>query len=226
MHWKLLKLMAPESTDGGGGGAPTGTAPQAQGASGSVTLEQIRSLLADHAAEVKNGVFADLRRSGYFGGKGSKGDAEVEKPKPQAAPGDDVQRLIARERAFSRATATVKLSDGALARMEKAFQAESPDDVADWVKGYLEDFGFSAAGSSPPQNGTSPNQPTATAPAAQSAAPTQPTTPPAPPAPAPVPLGDLERAAVHPNRLTADQVARLGPKGVHDYVNSYFRKSG
>jgi hypothetical protein len=194
-----------------------------------VTIEQIKGLLADHATEVKNGVFADLRRSGYFGGKGKEpeGQKEPKDPKP-ATTGDDVKQLMARQRAFDRATATAKLSDRALARMESAFTAESPENVSEWVKGYLEDLGIGASGaSSPPQSATSPNPPPAAPASASPGAPaTAPSSPPAPPAPAPVPVADLERAKVHPNKLTADQVSRLGPKGVSDYVNKFFREQG
>jgi hypothetical protein len=40
-----------------------------------------------------------------------------------------------------------------------------------------------------------------------------------------VTINDLDRAPVHPNKLTADQVQRLGPQGTLDYVNKFFRKT-
>lgn len=49
---------------------------------------------------------------------------------------------------------------------------------------------------------------------------------PTPHAPTPAPLGDLDRANLHPNRLTSDMVQRLGPDGTLKYVKEYFAKQG
>lgn len=68
-------------------------------------------------------------------------------PKP-AAKSDgsmsaaDVQALLARDRAFTRATATANLNDRQLARMEAALNADNPSDVAAWSAAYIEDLGL------------------------------------------------------------------------------------
>lgn len=135
-------VQAPEQTEAG----------QAQGQDTGISRSELTGLLA----EFKNGLFADVRRAGLL----NKGKEEPQKPNQQASGNEasmdpsEVQSLIARERSFTRAVADKKLGDKALARLERAFQAEKPDDVAAWVGEYLGDFGIGT-----PENGdsSSPN---------------------------------------------------------------------
>ena len=54
----------------------------------------------------------------------------------------DVQTLLSRDRAFTRATTSAGLSDRQLARMEAALTADAPADVAAWSAAYIEDLGI------------------------------------------------------------------------------------
>lgn len=99
-------------------------------------------------------------------------------PKPTAKPdgsmsAEDVQTLLSRDRAFTRATATANLNDRQMARMEAALKAENPSDVAAWSAAYIEDLGIV-------KQVTQPAAPAATAPTAEApkpaAAPAAPST--------------------------------------------------
>lgn len=164
-------LMNAQANDGSPGGAPAGgqgtgtpAAPQANGDVAAAVADQLKTLAPAIAQQVNDAVFANLRRAGVLGGGGQPGrqpggagdppapqQQQQGQPQPQPA-GGDVRALIARERAFTRAVNGAKLSDGQLARMERAFEAEQPEDVAGWVKSYLTDFGLA-----PQASGANPN---------------------------------------------------------------------
>jgi hypothetical protein len=160
-------MAAEDSSPGSGaGGAPpaaggaqgAATPTQAQGqAAGGVSREEIAQMLqASH-----DRMFADLRRAGVLGkekeqgsGGGAPAGAAPTPPSSGTSPAppvtEEVQRIVDRQRAFDRATGGVQMSEGARKRMESAFAAEKPEDVAGWAKAYLGDFGLvGAEGSSP-----------------------------------------------------------------------------
>ncbi len=148
MHIKLQKLMNAESSDGssGGGSPPGSAAPAAAPAQGTAPageplIDQLSRLIDSKLADQRNGIFADLRKSGAFGGKAPKSETETQTNAPPSTT-DDVKALIARERAFSRASSSVRLNETQMSRMEKAFELEKPDNPADWVKGYVADLGI------------------------------------------------------------------------------------
>jgi hypothetical protein len=220
-------LMNAQPGDGSPGGAPPPAAvptpappPPAQGDVASLIADQVKNLAPAIVQQVNDAVFANLRRAGVLGEGGGKkpaGGTGTEPPTPATPPpaGDNNRSLL---RSFDRATAKLGLSDAAVERMEREFLAERPTDVAGWVKSYLSDFGINQGAATPPaQPPTQQQQPPA--PAGAPAAPT-------PPVPGPAPLGDLDRADLHPNRLTSDQVQRLGPDGTLKYVKEYFAKNG
>ncbi len=96
--------------------------------------------------------------------------AKAPTPKP-AAKSDglmsaaDVQALLSRDRAFTRATATANLNDRQLARMEAALNAENPSDVAAWSAAYIEDLGIGKPATQPVAAlAAEPIKPTPTAP--------------------------------------------------------------
>lgn len=171
MRHRLFKMLmnAEGSSPGGGGqqppppGTPPAPAAQAGAASPGLTVDQVKSLFAEQAKEIRNGVFADLRRQGLLKGKdpdagagSGAGDGGDKPPGPAPTPGvsaDDVQKLITRERSIERIATENKLSDGQRRRMEVALKAENPSDVAAWSKSYLEDMGIVKAQPSQTPNG-------------------------------------------------------------------------
>lgn len=159
MYQRLHHLMVPEdASPGSGGGAvpPSTPEPQAQGAPAAVSRDELAQMLDGF----KNGLFADLRKAGVFGGKKEQ---EAERPKaksdqPPPQQQQDVDQAMSRQRAFDRALRGTNLSDDAAAMMERAFRADAPEDVAGWVKTFLGAFGLAGAGgSSPPRQ--EPSQP-------------------------------------------------------------------
>lgn len=176
--------------------------PQAQGAA--FSAEAIRQI----ADVVRDGVFAELRRSGVLKDQKSRSGQPATPPAEGAAPPPvDPIRLRELDRAVTRAGLVDKLSPDAYRRLERAFVDESPDDASAWVGAYFEGFGV--------KSGSAPTT-TTTATAAQPAAPstTQPITPPAsdrgaPPAPS-TPPEELDLV-----RMTeADRNALIKDKGL------------
>lgn len=62
---------------------------------------------------------------------------------------ESVLHLMSRERMFTHATLGVQITPPQLLRMEQAYRAEKPQDVAAWTTAYIADMGFSRAGSAP-----------------------------------------------------------------------------
>lgn len=124
--------------------APAGT-PQAQGAA--LSPEAIAQI----AAGVRDGVFAELRKAGVLGNTNPK-----PKPTPAPAPnGDpnaaatppDISELRALDRALTRAGRT-NLDETAYRRLERSFTEERPANVEQWVTDYFQGFGVPAAAAS------------------------------------------------------------------------------
>lgn len=181
-----------------GGGAPQPAAPASpaanQGATAAPSIEELVSKISaavssnvdQKMADFKNAVFADLRRSGAL--KSDKpsptapapAPTPVEAPAAPSAPGGmtaaEVQTLMARERAFTRAVASASLTDRQLARMEETYRAVNPPDPAEWARGYLEDMGIGKANATPatptPSDNNKPAQPQAAPVAASAPGPT------------------------------------------------------
>lgn len=124
-------------------------------------MSALKGLLAgisgDIAAQVKNGVHADLRRAGIYDKATPSPTAPAPKPAAAELPGAsgpgmtaaEVQQLLARERAFERTVAPAALNDRQRARMEESYQAVNPSDPAEWARGYLDDLGIGNKNASP-----------------------------------------------------------------------------
>lgn len=169
-------LTAPPAGNGTPAGGTNTPPPQANGTAPSgVTIEQIKSLLDDHAKTVHDGVFAKLRKAGVF-----EDEKKPDEPKPPAGntsaaslTAEDVDRMMARRDALHGAIAGVKMPDAARSRMLDAFAREKPDDVSGWAKKFLGDFGFASA----PTNGSSTVTPPNGPPASNLGSPASPTVP-------------------------------------------------
>lgn len=164
MKHRLFKmLMNAEGSSPGGGAPPPQSGTQAGSSAGASTgaavpLDQVNKLISDAVAQAKNGIFADLRKSGVLkskdgtAGEGTAAGEGVDKSTTNAgqqAPNntagisaDEVQKLIAGATALERVATENKLTDKQRSRMEAALKAEKPADVGAWAKSYLEDMGI------------------------------------------------------------------------------------
>jgi hypothetical protein len=122
--------------------APPTPAPAA------VTLDQVKSLMAETLNGFKNAMFADMRKAGALG-KDKPAEPPAPAPAPSAAapasPGltmDEVKAIVARDRALTLAAAEHKLTPQQVARMTSALDAEKPEDPGTWAKTYLADMGL------------------------------------------------------------------------------------
>lgn len=149
-----------------GAAEPAATAPQIPA---DVLKSALGEVLAGVLPELRNGIFADLRKAGVF--KPEKPTAPESPPATTAAQSasmspSDVKTMLAYDRAITRAEVEHKLTDRQSTRMRAALEVDKPDDVGAWAASYLTDMGLmkSAATVAP-------------------ATPLQPATPPAPAAP-------------------------------------------
>ncbi len=67
--------------------------------------------------------------------------------------------MIERHDALSGALDGVQLPAGARARIRREFDRDAPPDIAQWVDGYLSDFGISRGGGAQPSNPSRPPGP-------------------------------------------------------------------
>lgn len=169
MRQRLFKMLLNAADSGGASGAGGGNAAPAAGASPAQgtpapsvpSLDQIKGLIGEQVGELKNGLFAEFRRSGLLGkdkaGDDGKAGAGAAGAGTSPAPGltsADVDKLVNRATAFERIATETKLTDSQRKRMDAAMRAENPDDVAGWSKSYLEDLGIVKAATANPQPNT------------------------------------------------------------------------
>ncbi len=200
-------LRAPEDENGSGGAAPAlapappvdpvSPAPAAVAPEKTLTQTQVNALVAaekrDTEAKTRAKVLQEI--------------ADKAAPPPKPAPkgdgsmsAEDVQTLLSRDRAFTRATATAGLNDRQLTRMEQALKADAPADVGAWSAAYIEDLGLAKA-PPPPATAASPGTPAPVV-----------IPPGAPNAPAKV-ESITAQGLPNPWALTAAQIDELGPSG-------------
>lgn len=130
MNDSRIQADAPAAANVGGAVAVAPIEPQAQGAA-SAAVDT-----ASIAQQVRDSLFAELRRSGVL-----KGPSKPTAPAPEssgAAPAIDLRPL---DRALMRSGQGAKLTDQAIQRMERAFQSEAPSNADEWVGEYLGGFG-------------------------------------------------------------------------------------
>jgi len=135
-----------------GNGAPaTPPAPAEQpavpAAPVSVTLDQVKGLMTEMLGGFKNAMFADMRKAGAL-----KKDDPPKDPTPTApaaaAPAptgltaDEVQQVIDRRDAVTRAEVEHKLKPETVKRMRALMEAEKPADATTWVSSFVTDMGL------------------------------------------------------------------------------------
>lgn len=154
--FKML-MNAQDSSPGGGAapGASSAASPPAQGAATEQTQEITMEAIKGLFSEFRNGMFADTRKmvEGMIG-KPGRGAAAAPASSSSHGSGSEaggggtftaehVTELMNRRDALNGALGGVRLSDGARARLIRAFEAEKPEDPAQWARQYLSDFGLS-----------------------------------------------------------------------------------
>lgn len=219
-------LLSPEDGNGAGatGGETTststttttgtpGTAPAGAGGEKLLTQAQVNALVAQARREGRESAAQQTPPP-----QTTTQPKATTPPAGEAQPmtAEAVQQLMQRERAFTRATATAGLSEKQLARMEAAFNAEKPADVAAWSAGYLEDMGFAKPSTTQTTTQTT-NGSTQTGQTPPAAAPM------IPGASATGTAGGLTDIW----NLSADQIEQLGPEGIraeHEKILAHANK--
>lgn len=201
-----------EEGSGGGSSTPPPVAPPAQGepapapgapAEKLLPQSQVSTLIADAKRDTEAKTRAKVLQE--IADKAATPPASKPAPKGDGSmSAEDVQSLLARDRAFTRSTAKADLNERQQSRMEAAFKADAPTDVAAWCAAYIEDLGIV-------------KQPPAVAPTPSGSP--APTTPPpaAPNAPAKVESATAN-GLPNPWALTADQIDQLGPQGCREML--------
>ncbi len=203
-----------------GGGSPTPppappTAPPPGGngnGSSSVSIDDIKGVVGSMLGELRNGIFADLRKAGAL-----KQDKTNETP-PQPAPSPatpasaleslskvDVERMLDVRSASERMRHERKATDAQLRHFQRAVEFEKPTDVFAFASSYFDDLGIGKAAPAPVN------------PLPSNPAPQLPGTPPAPLAdrgpPSPAPNRDVDAILeANPLSLTQHDIARLKAK--------------
>jgi hypothetical protein len=103
---------------------------QAQG----TAQPDIGKVVSDALREQRDSIFAELRRNGVIGKEKSK---SVE---PKSAPSES-PNLRQFDRAFARNTRASHLTDAAVARLERLYVVEQPDDANQWLSEVLDGMG-------------------------------------------------------------------------------------
>lgn len=128
--------------------------------------------------DLRNGIFADLRKSGVLKSeKSAPAQPEATQNSAQPNANQDVAAMFARQRAFDRAVGAAGLNDEQASLLEGMFQSMRPEDPGQWATSVIKTMGLGQ------KNATSstaiPTQPAnnQSAPAAQAAQTQQPPAP-------------------------------------------------
>lgn len=131
--------------------------------------------------EIKNGLFAELRKAGVLGNKEKAPEptpASNPTPAPAASLSErDIERVVIREQSLGRAEAMYGLDEKRLTHLRRAIGAENPADIGAFVNSFASDMGWqrvTTTAPSTPIDNSKTAQPAPTTPAAGAA--TQPAT--------------------------------------------------
>lgn len=147
-----------DGSPGGGAVTPAPAEPPASPAAPAptaVTVDQVKTLMAETLTGFKNAFFADMRRAGAL----KKDEPVASQPAPAAATAPapvgltatDVQQMLERDRVLTRVEVEHKLTPAQAKRMRSIVEAEKPADVSDWVSNFVTDMGFAKPNTPPAQ---------------------------------------------------------------------------
>lgn len=168
---KRIFMTEEGGSPGGGAAPPAPEQPAASPVPSAEVLDQMKSAMNEviggfrtELTSWKNGIFADLRKSGALGKAQPTETPPTPSPAPTptAAPAsasltmDQVETMLEQTRVIERASVENGLTDAQVKRMKGALKAEAPEDVASWTKAYLADMGLVKAPATP-TNPTAPN---------------------------------------------------------------------
>lgn len=151
MITKRIFMNEEDGSPSGGGAPPAPAQPPATPAAApapTVPVDQIKTLITETFGELRNGLFADLRKAGALGKDKPPETPPPATPAPAAAAAPtgisatDVKLMIERDRALTRSEIEHKLTPAQRRRMESALEADKPEDVSEWAKTYLADMGL------------------------------------------------------------------------------------
>jgi hypothetical protein len=153
------------SPGGGASPAPVESPAATQGAAvPTIDLNAIKGAVAEAFGELRNGLFADLRKTGALDKPKPSPTAPAAASVPVEAPGApgpapgmtaaDLHRELARDRAFFRATDSAGLTDEQARFVEETYRAVNPPDPATWATTFLKTMGLGPK--SPPTQASAP----------------------------------------------------------------------
>ncbi len=163
-----LKRIYMNKEDGSpGGGSPPPVVPAEPPASNaapavvepSVPVSQLKTVIGEVFGELRNGLFADLRKAGALGKEKSAEPPAPSQTPPQsaaaAAPAStglsatDVQLMLVQERVFSRAEAEHKLTDTQSEFMRPALRGVPAEELSAKASAFLRSMGIAKGASEP-----------------------------------------------------------------------------
>lgn len=210
---KLKQFLRNEegSSPGGGSAPPAPPTPPSEGTASAATaipVDALKSVVAEALAgalpKFRDGIFADLRKSGALAKEKPAATAATTTPSSESASAStglsmaDVEAMLERERVITARATKHDLSDAAIRRMKASLQGVSPDQFASEADSFLADLGLVKAPTT-----------TAQAPAALPSAPAQ---PPISDKGAPAPGGVLDwqrELQDRPMTMSAAAIARM-----------------
>lgn len=109
-----------------------------------VTIDDVKSAVGSMLGEFRNGIFADLRKTGAL--KTDKPKDET--PAPSTTPGlrlEDVEAMLERERVITARATKYDLNDAQVRRMKAALHGVDPGALATEADSFLADLGLAKA---------------------------------------------------------------------------------
>lgn len=148
---QLTRFLMNEEDGSPGGGSvppapaePTATPAAVPAPEPTIPVSQLKSVIGEVFGELRNGIFADLRKAGAL----KKDEPATPAKQPAAAPAStgltaaEVEAMLERERVVTRVATEHKLTDAQVKRMKGLLAAERPEDVSGWVSSFVTDMGF------------------------------------------------------------------------------------